>query len=271
MGLISGWRAAHGAKKIIQESESKIRNLKPVFDLEQGIILASVQCGEEIKSSLSKLPLANYGLPADQKQFEISTEFLFFFLHFTGRQAYSRLPQAKANKLLQTIGEYVLSSVVDVFIGHWPDDLKTRIRSEIYSNLNQAEQEYANCKELSEPILPSGRVRTRLDDTAMLSQLAFHVLSKARQGQEIDPMQIDTETAVLAVLIQTVVTTKLVDGNVPGNAELPEIHSGTLKELGLLALEAYERDGESLQQAQREAREAFLKEMGDRRSANPTE
>lgn len=161
-----------------------------------------------------------------------------------------------------------------MFIGHWPDDLKTRIRSELYSNLNQAEEEYAQCKQLSEPILPPGRVRARLDDTALLSRLAFRVLSKARKEGEVDPNQIDTETAVLADLAQTVVITKLVDGKIHGSAELPDIHGGTLKELGLLvyqasaALEAYERDGKSLQQEQREAREAFLKDMGDRRNAD---
>lgn len=106
----------------------------------------------------------------------------------------------------------------------------------------------------------------------MLSRLAFHVLSKARQGQEIDPTQIDTDTAVLADLIQTVVTAKLVDSNIPACSGLPNIAGGTLKELGLLvdrasaALEGYERDGESLRQAQREAREAFLKEMENRRT-----
>jgi hypothetical protein len=106
--------------------------------------------------------------------------------------------------------------------------------------------------------------------------LAFHLLSKARQGQEIDPKLIDTETAVLAEMIQTLITTKLVDGELPSNAELPKIATGTLKELGLVvdrasaALEAYERDGESLQQAQREAREMFLEEMENRRSANRT-
>jgi hypothetical protein len=250
--------------------------LQPVFDLEQGVLLATVQCGEEIKASLSKLPLTKYGVLAEQKKFEIYTEFVFFFLHFISRQAYGRLPRAKADKLLQTIGEFVLSSVVDVFIGHWPDDLKTRIRSELYSNLNEAEGEYAQCKQLSEPILPPGRVRTRLDDTALLSKLAFHVLSKARKEEEIDPNRIDTETAVLADLVQTVITTKLVDGKIPGGAELPDIHTGTLKELGLLvdrasaALETHERDGKSLQQAQRAAREAFLKDIGDRRNARST-
>jgi hypothetical protein len=119
--------------------------LTPVFDLEQGIIVASWQCTEEFKSSLSKLPLTEYGSLADKKLFEVATEFLFFFLHFTSRQAYGRLPRAKANNLLQTVGEFVLSSVVDVFIGHWPDDLKTRVRSELYSNLNQAEEECAQC------------------------------------------------------------------------------------------------------------------------------
>jgi hypothetical protein len=277
MAWLSRWRAANAAKKIIQKVENEFRYLQPVFDLEQGIILASLQCGEEFKASLPKLPLTEYASPAEQKQFEIYTEFVFFFLHFTSRQAYGRLPRVKANSLLQTVGEFVLSSVVDVFMGHWPDDLKKRIQSELYSNLNQSEGEYAQCKELSEPILPPGRIRTKLNDTAMLSRLAFHVLSKARKEGEIDPKQIDTETAVLADLIQTVVTTKLVDGNVPGNAGLPDIHGGTLKELGLLvdragaALEAYERDGKSLQQAQREAREAFLKEMENRRSANLNE
>jgi hypothetical protein len=256
MGWILRWRGAHAAKKIIRETERKIEDLKPVFGLEPGIILSSVQCGEEFKASLSKLPLTKYDLPAEQEQFEIYAEFLFFFLHFTGRQAYGRLPRAKANRLLQTIGEFVLSSVVDVFIGHWREDLKTRIQSELYSNLNQAEGEYAQCNQLSEPILPPGRVRTRLDDTALLSRLAFHVLSKARKEDEVDPNQIDTETAVLADMTQTLVTTKLVDGELPANAELPKITTGTLKELGLVvdrasaALEAYERDGESLQQAQ---------------------
>jgi hypothetical protein len=119
MGWISRLRGAHAAKRLIRESERKVGNLKPVFDLEQGIILSSVQCGEEFKASLSKLPLTKYSSPNEQEQFEVYTEFLFFFLHFTSRQAYGRLPRPKANKLLKTISEFVLSSVVDVFIGHW--------------------------------------------------------------------------------------------------------------------------------------------------------
>jgi hypothetical protein len=100
------------------------------------------------------------------------------------------------------------------------------------------------------------------------------VLSKARQGQEIDSKKIDTETAVLADMIQTLITAKLIDGEIPSNAELPRIATGALKELGLLvdrasaALETYEHEGKSLHQAQREAREAFLKDMGDRRIAD---
>ena len=266
MGWISRLRGAHYAKKLIQEAENKTAILKPLFDLEIGIFFASWQSAEELRECLSKMPLTKYGTISEEKRHYIFLEFLFFFLHFTSRQAYGRLPQAKANSLIQTIGESLLSSVIDVFIGHWPEEYKTRIRSETYDNLNQAEEEYATCKQLQEPTLPSGFVRTRLDDTAQLSHLAFHVLRYLRP--EIDATQIDTETAVLAGMVELFVTSKLVDGKgVPNSDLVPAMSYGTLDALGLrvdganAAVEAYEHDGRSLQEARREAREVILKEM----------
>jgi hypothetical protein len=156
MGLISRLRGTHYAKKLILESENKTALLRPFRDLHIGIFSASWQSAEEFREFLSKLPLTKYGTIPEEKRYYIFLEFLFFFLHFTSRQAYGRLPQAKANSLLQTIGESLLSSAIDVFVGHWPEEYKTRIQSELYDNLNQSEGEYANCKQLSEPTLPSG-------------------------------------------------------------------------------------------------------------------
>jgi hypothetical protein len=267
MDWISRWRGASAAKKIIRNGENKIPNLKPLNELMLDIGNASWQCAEELRASLSKLPLKKYtSMPEDQR-FLIFVKFLFFFYHFTAHQARSRLPQVKANKLLQTIGEMILSGVVDVFFEHQPDDLKTRILNELYSNLNQADEEYATCRQLTEPPLPTGRVRVRLDDTTVLSRLAFHVLSEARE-EKIDPTQIDIETAVLAEMVQVIVMLKLGYGTASKlqSETLPAISCGTLKELGLrvnqagAALETYERDGNSLQMGLREAREAFLKD-----------
>jgi hypothetical protein len=266
MGWISQLRAAHAFKKIIRKVENETAVLKPLIDLETGILSASWQSAEEFKECLSKLPLTKHDTISREKLFNIFLEFLFFFLHFANRQAYGRLPQAKANNLLQTMGEFLVSCVIDTSVGHWPEEYKTGVQSETYDNLNQAEKEYATCKQLMEPTLPSGYVRARLDDNALLSRLAFHVLSHTRS--DIDAEQIDPETAVLADMIQIVVTSKLFEKKLPLNSDLvPAMSYGTLFPFGPLvdrasaALEAYEHDGRSLREVRREARE-FCVEVG---------
>ena len=108
------------------------------------IIKASHNCKEEISSMLHM---------SDEKEkteieIHIFYEFIYFFMHMSLRASFARLTEEQIKKMQNFLGPIISSTAVDSFFQHWPNDLKEKIQSEFYENLNDAEIEYSTCKEL---------------------------------------------------------------------------------------------------------------------------
>ena len=133
---------------------------------------------------------------------DIFYEFLYFFMHLMNREAHRRLPISKLEKLQQVVAPLILPSAVNSFFGHWPQKFKDGIERDLYTKLNDAEEEYSNCKKFFND-------QFQIDANALISRLAMNVLSLA--GYEIGSGQADGETMTLAKLIETGAMAKLVE------------------------------------------------------------
>ena len=250
--------AARARKDIHKARRSTDAVMRPITSLVVGVVSASWQCTQEVKphlrinSEFTKAPHT----PQEQDIY-IFYEFLYFFMHLMNREAHRRLPISKLEKLQQVVAPLILPSAVDSFFGHWPQKFKDGIERDLYTKLNDAEEEYSNCKKFFND-------EFQIDANALISRLAMNVLSLA--GYEIGSGQADGETMTLAKLIETGAMAKLVE-----NRETPVStlisNFGCLKNFGELverasaAIDVYESDGSSLPQALQDWRVEALKQV----------
>jgi hypothetical protein len=161
------------------------------------------------------------------------------------REAHHRLPNSKLEKLQQVIAPMILPSVVGAFFGHWPKELKDGIERDLYTKLNDTEEEYSSCKTFFND-------QFHIDANALISRLAMNVLRLA--GYETGSAQADVETITLAKLIETGAMAKLVEHRETPISTLIS-NFGCLKNFGELverasaAIDVYESDGSSLPRA----------------------
>ncbi len=133
------------AECTFKETENKVGEMyKPIGDISVAIVKASHVCAEQANSML------NIPDEKEKKEAEILVfyEFLYFFMHLTMRFAFSQLTKEQLAKLQRHLGPCISSVAVDSFFDHWPENLKEKMGNEFYEKLNDAELEYANCKEL---------------------------------------------------------------------------------------------------------------------------
>ena len=148
MDLLSrlfGSSDARLTKRIVNETGRRvIRATKPLTDLATAIVSASQACYENLKPQLLFRDERHH----NEQEFALFGEFMFFFIHLTMRFAASQM-NAKQIELLQSfLGPSLADVTVGSFCGHWPQELKAKIKSEFYDNLNQAEAEYSRSTEL---------------------------------------------------------------------------------------------------------------------------
>ena len=166
------------------------------------------------------------------------------------REAHHRLPNSKLEKLQQVIAPMILPSVVGAFFGHWPKELKDGIERDLYTKLNDTEEEYSSCKTFFND-------QFHIDANALISRLAMNVLRLA--GYETGSAQADVETITLAKLIETGAMAKLVEHRETPISTLIS-NFGCLKNFGELverasaAIDVYESDGSSLPHVLQECR-----------------
>ena len=121
-------------------------------------------------------------------------EFLYFFLHLTMREAFElRFEPAKVEKLRAYLGPPMAAVVVDSFCGHWPEDRKSKLRSDFFDDLNAAEIEYAKC----EPVLMSRDAP--LTGNTLLAKLARRVAELAGHPHNPETMIVALSAAVDAI------------------------------------------------------------------------
>ena len=131
-------------RKISTNKNEVEREFKPIGDISLAIIKASHQCFETIK------PFIDNPNNKEKQQNEILLfyEFIYFFMHLTNRIAVSDMNSQQFTKLQEYIGPIISGAAVDTFFNHWPEDIKSRMNSDFYENLNIAEYEYSKSKEI---------------------------------------------------------------------------------------------------------------------------
>lgn len=139
-------------------------------------------------------------------------EFLYFFSHVALRSVVAKgFTEPQIAKLQGCLGPLLASTAVDSFFRHWPEDLKTKMNSEVYQKLNDAEVEYAGCRGLLSPDDPLsrdsliGRVAGNVADLweRPSDELAKMAVASAA-SEAFGAMQLDRLVGDVAVVIDSV-------------------------------------------------------------------
>jgi len=174
-------------KKIFKGNSEKKRNADNstiskdvsnlILSIGLSIITASNNCDKAIQ------PLINSKNDKEKQELYIYVfyEFVYFFLHLTLRESFSKLKSQQLQKLQIYLGPKIVETVVDAFFKHWPEDLKSKISSDFYKNLNNAEIEYSKSKELYSEKNP-------LTSESLFSKLARNVAELC--GSSMNPVTI---------------------------------------------------------------------------------
>lgn len=154
-----------------------IERIRPLKDICMYIIRSSYECSEGVKHFIS--------IKDDKKKQEaeiyVFYEFIYFFMHVTNRLAFANLTQEQREYIQKIIGPIIVSTAIDSFFAHWPDNLKNNMTSEFYSKLNDQELEYSTVKKLFSKDNPFG-------DDSLLSILARNVCELSGNSNNIEVM-----------------------------------------------------------------------------------
>ena len=166
---IFGSSNARRAERIIQKAEKETHEqFKPAADIGVAIVEAANNCTQSLKPMFKVPEGADEKSPENYPEMWVFYEFLYFFMHLTMRVADRILSEEQIRTLQNFIGPVIASTGVDSFCGHWPTDLKEKIKAEFYSKLNNAEIEYSKCKELLSK-------ESSLTGNSLFSKLAWNV------------------------------------------------------------------------------------------------
>jgi hypothetical protein len=127
-------------KRLLAETQKRVeKEVAPTKNLCLAICQASVNCRDAVKDRIDA--------PTEAKRLELEVyvfyEFLYFYMHMAMRSTFGQLTEEQLRKLQSFLGPLVSSAAIDSYFGHWPDELKKKMRGEFYDRLNDAEVEYA--------------------------------------------------------------------------------------------------------------------------------
>lgn len=116
---------------------------KPIVDLYLGIVRAACNTAKEIEETLG----LNQGMDSFLSRMQLLVEAFAFFLHMSNRITHRLYGDDAVFKIQNEIYPLVLDLLIEGNMGHWPDEIKSRMRGEFIDNLNNAEIEYSGCRE----------------------------------------------------------------------------------------------------------------------------
>ena len=138
--------------------EDAEKRTQPISFLGNAIFESAVVCAEAIRPQID--------FPSERERERqwvfILHEFVYFFMHMTNRAAYRVLGQNSRTRLQEELGASIPVAVTEAVCGHWPAELKSKLVAEFFQNLNNAELEYAECKQIFSESLAEDAVLTRL-------------------------------------------------------------------------------------------------------------
>lgn len=153
------------------------RKSEPVMPkLSKKVFEETFLCTEALKPDLER----KFGKDTEEfnsKYIPVMFEFMYFFLHLTDRYAFGQLGEERRNKLVEELVPTTIAIIIEVYFAKSPKHVKEGIEKELYNNLNNAQLDYASCKELL--LMPE-------DDTKTLDKLLSGAKSKSMVGQLTD-------------------------------------------------------------------------------------
>jgi hypothetical protein len=150
-----------------------------IAELSHAILATSLHCTEALKPVIRER-FGEKSQDTSYKWVEVLYEFTWFFMHLTNRVIFSRngLGEEKGTMLQNRLAALIVSPTVDAVFGHAPKDLKERMKTEFFENLNRAEVEYSNCDGLvggSEERSTAEVIATGLTRRGLVDQLADNI------------------------------------------------------------------------------------------------
>ena len=87
------------------------------------------------------------------KVFLVNCEFFYFFMHLANRRFYAEHGEVIGQRWQNELGPTYVSAFLESVIGHWPQEMKDRIRSDLYDKINDAERDYTQIQKFkSHPV-----------------------------------------------------------------------------------------------------------------------
>ena len=128
-------------RKIIKDTEKRTA---PIHALSKAILEGSLSMANSLRPSM-----AFQTKEENEKNWVyVLFEFQYLLFHLVSRLAAIEVGPEKRSALLEDIGPLVIEPTIKSVFGHWPDDLRNKIKSEYYENLANSEYEYGTCKQL---------------------------------------------------------------------------------------------------------------------------
>ena len=167
-------------------------------------------------------PISPFAEHPEVQEVFVFYELLCFFLHLMNRQAFKTLGPERREKLQEEVGSVIVPTAIDTFCGHWPDELRLRLRRSFYEKLNDAEVEYASCKLLFPKKEP-------YDEISACSRLAINILGSA--GYDADVQSVQGDSMELMSFVGVLVKDTLTIGDLKNFGELVENADTAIKQL----------------------------------------
>ena len=109
-------------------------------------------------------------------QVYILFECTFAFLHLADRTACRLLgPEGRTKLLNEAVVPDIADAIIELVVGHWPQELQSCVRHEFFEKLNNATLEYAACENMVEFLKRFAQKVTALAgrpmDTAVIEQV----------------------------------------------------------------------------------------------------
>jgi hypothetical protein len=141
---------AKKAERIIREVRQKVTN-SPTSALGVAIFTATGRAAKNLMG-LGGIELDQKGdlKEEDWPRYDmLHSEILYFYMHMTLRLAHGQgFTEPEITALQHEVFPLIIEAKGEGPISHWPEEVKAKIKSEHYENVNSAEFEYASCKEI---------------------------------------------------------------------------------------------------------------------------
>ncbi len=87
---------------------------------------------------------------AQEKWFAIFQEFIYFFLHVTGRHITPQMDQVRCWETLNELKDLTIEACVETICRDWPEEMIEKIKSECFDNFAVSMDEYSQCRSISD-------------------------------------------------------------------------------------------------------------------------